>query len=179
MGRASRLALTGIRRSMTHALASGYRVIEQIEALGLCMGAPGRVLVGKQRLVERGEQMVALPAIEVGCSREHHPREKGECAQLRACTKPGGNQVWLFDIATGDGLEILSGAAGEHFHVVRRRTDSVGTACDLLHVVTNVRELEWRHPAGRRRFGELLHRAWDVTDPSTQRLPHGGGGIVW
>src|SRR5215831_13941088 len=142
------------------------------------MGAPGRVLVGKERPVERGEEMFPIPAIEVGYPREHHAHEREDCAELRARSQSGHYQFWLFEIATGDGLKILRRATGEHFHMIRGRTDCVGTASNLLRVVTHVRQLEWRHTERRRRFQELLERGRDVADLSTQRLPHGGGGVV-
>src|SRR5215813_13562837 len=141
---------------MPHAFTSGYGFVEQIEALRLCMGAPSRVLVGKERPVERREEMFPVPAIEVGYPREHHPREREECAELRARSQSGDNQFWLFEIATGDGLKVFRRATGEHFHMIRGRTDCVGTASHLLRVVTHVRQLEWRHPERRRRFQVLL-----------------------
>ncbi|MBV9618615.1 MAG: hypothetical protein JO201_05335 [Verrucomicrobia bacterium] len=55
------------------------------------MGAPGRVLVGKERSVERRQEMLPLPAIEVGNAREHHARVKEECANLR--TRP--DSLWV------------------------------------------------------------------------------------
>src|SRR5215831_1616002 len=167
-----------MRRSMPPAFTSGYGFVEQIETLRFCMGAPGRVLVGKERPVERREEMFPLPAIEVGDPREHHAREKEEGAELRPRPQSGSNQMWLFDIATGDGLNVFRGATSEHFHMVRGRTGSVGTASKLRQVVTNVRQLEWRHSLRRRRFQELLHGGRDVANPSTQRLPHSGGGGV-
>src|SRR5262249_19534312 len=147
---------------MPHAFTSGYGFVEQIEALRFCMGAPGRVLVSMERPVQRREEMFPLPAIEVGYPREHHAREKEEGAELRARPQSGNNQIGLFEIATGDGLKIFRGTTGEHFHMIRGRTDCEGTASNLLHVVTNVRQLEWRHPLRRRRFQELLQRATDV-----------------
>src|SRR5215472_6538710 len=126
------------------------------------MGTPSWVLVGKQRPVERREDMFAFPAIEVGGAREQHAREKEECAELRARPDSGGNQLWMLDIATGDGLDIFRGATGEHFHVVRGRTDSVGTASKLLYVMTHARQIE--HPGRCRRFQELLQRGRDVTN---------------
>src|SRR5262245_33271888 len=118
------------------------------------MGAPSRVRVGKERSVERREKMFPVPAIEVGCPREHHAREKEECAELRARPQSGGDQFWMLDIATGDGLELFRGATGEHFHMVRGRTDSEGTASKLLDVMTNARQVERRHPERRRSFRE-------------------------
>src|SRR5262244_331045 len=126
--------------------------IEQIEALRLCVGKPSRVLVGKERPVERREEMFPFPAIEVGDAREHHARDKEECAELRARPDSGGNQLWMLDIATSDGLDILRGATGKHFHMVRGRADSVGAASKLLHVMTHARQIEWRHPRRRRGF---------------------------
>src|SRR5262249_58547375 len=87
-------------------------------------------------------------------------------------------EIGLFEIATGDGLNDFRGATSENFHMVRGRTGSVGTASKLRQVVTNVRQLEWRHSLRRRRFQELLHGGRDVAHPSTQRLPHSGGGGV-
>src|SRR5262249_42886105 len=142
------------------------------------MGAPGRVLVGKERSIERRQEMLPLPAIEVGDAREHHAREKEECAELRARPDSGRNQLWMVDIATSDRLDILRGATGEHFYMVRGRADSVGTASKLLHVMTHAREIEWRHPRRRRGFCELLERVWDVANRSSQRLPHCGGSVV-
>src|SRR5215813_9453381 len=142
------------------------------------MSAPSRVLMGKDRAVERREEMFPLPAIEVGYPREHHAREKEECAELRARPQSGNNQIWLFEIATGDGLNILRGATGEHFHMIRGRTDSESTASNLLRVVTNAGQLEWRHPERRRRFQELLHRGRDVANRSTQRFLHSGGSVM-
>src|SRR5215472_3492464 len=136
------------------------------------MGAPGRVLVGKERSVERRQEMLPLPASEVGDASEHHARDKEGCAELRAHPDSGGNQLWMVDIATSDGLDILCGATGEHFHMVRRRADSVGTASKLLDVMTHARQIEWRHPRRRRRFHELLERVWDVANRSSQCLPH-------
>ena len=88
------------------------------------------------------DKMFQLPAIEVGDPREHHAREKEECAELRARPQSGGNQIWLFEIATSDGFNIFRGATGEHFHMIRGRTDCVGTASKLLQIVTNARQLE-------------------------------------
>ena len=127
---------------MSQAFARGHRFIEQIEALRLCMGAPSWVLVGKQWPIERREEMFPLPALEVGGAREQHAREKEECAELRARADSGGNRLGMVDIATGDGLDILRGATGEHFHMIRGRTDCVGTASKLLQIVTNARQLE-------------------------------------
>src|SRR5262250_304427 len=110
------------------------------------MGTPSWVLVGKQRPVERREEMFPLPAIEVGGAREQHAREKEECAELRARPDSGGNQLWMLYIATGDGLDIFRWATGEHLHMVRGRTDSVGTASKLLHVMTHVFHIEPTNP---------------------------------
>src|SRR5262249_43150541 len=123
--------------------------------------------------------MLLLPAIEVGDASEHHARDKEECAELRAHLDSGGNQLWMLDIATSDGLDILRGATGEHFHMVRGRADSVGTASELLHVMTHARQIEWRHARRRRGFHELLERVWDVANRTSQRLPHCGGSVVW
>src|SRR5215467_3214834 len=106
----------------SHASASGLRFIEEIEALPFCMGAPGQVLVGKERPVERRQEVFPVEAIEVGYPREHHAREKEEGAELRARPQSGNNQIWLFAIATSDGLNVFRGATGEHLHVIRGRT---------------------------------------------------------
>src|SRR5215470_20207802 len=114
---ALRLAITRI-----HASAGGLRFIEEIEALRICMGAPGQVLVGEERPAERREEMFPFKAIEVGYPREHHAREKEERAELRARPQSGNNQIGLFEIATSDGLNVFRGTTGEHFHVIRGRT---------------------------------------------------------
>src|SRR5262249_40400548 len=136
------------------------------------------VLLGKERSVERRQEMLPLPAIEVGDASEHHAREKEECAELRAGPDSGGNQFWMVDIATSNGLDILRGETGEHFHMVRGRADSVGTVSKLLHVMTHARQIEWRDPCRYRGFRELLERVWDVANRSSQRLPHCGGSVV-
>src|SRR5262249_4790076 len=108
---------------MPQALERWNRVIEQIQALRLRVGPPRRVLVGQQRLLQRWQEMLPLPAIEVGGAREQRAREKQERAELGACPDSRGNQVWMTDVATGDGLDVFPGATGQHLYMVGGRAD--------------------------------------------------------